>query len=182
MAGIGFELRKLFDERGIISKLRAYAYTGAIVTGPMLLGIAFVASVAVMGTAFGIGEHDRALLLTMITYAMMWSLTVTGFVSMPLTRFVSDMLYDGRLGLVLPSLEGALAVVLPVSFASASAFQAASGQPFDVSVLNVTMVCELATIWLAFLLLPDLEADGTQERDAALERLGRGPVPRPVVI
>ena len=38
MAGIGFELKKLFRRKGLFASLRAYGYAGIICTGPMLLG------------------------------------------------------------------------------------------------------------------------------------------------
>ena len=40
MAGIGFELKKLFRRKGLFAWLRAYGYAGIICTGPMMLGIA----------------------------------------------------------------------------------------------------------------------------------------------
>ena len=39
MAGIGFELKKLFKRRGLFAAFRAYGYAGVVCTGPMLLGI-----------------------------------------------------------------------------------------------------------------------------------------------
>ena len=38
MAGIGFELKKLFNRRGLFATFRAYGYAGVVCTGPMLLG------------------------------------------------------------------------------------------------------------------------------------------------
>lgn len=37
MAGIGFELKKLFNRRGLFATFRAYGYAGVVCTGPMLL-------------------------------------------------------------------------------------------------------------------------------------------------
>ena len=42
MAGIGFELKKLFVGRGVVRKLRAYAYAGIICSGTMILAIALL--------------------------------------------------------------------------------------------------------------------------------------------
>ena len=39
MAGIGFELKKLFAKKGIILKFRANLYASLVVAGPMLLGV-----------------------------------------------------------------------------------------------------------------------------------------------
>ena len=38
MAGIGFELRKIYNEDSLFSKQKAYAYAGIVYTGPMLFG------------------------------------------------------------------------------------------------------------------------------------------------
>ena len=45
MAGIGFELKKLFKATGVLSMLRAYGYTGMITAGPMILGFIFLLSI-----------------------------------------------------------------------------------------------------------------------------------------
>ena len=45
MAGIGFELKKLFQKSGIASTAKAYGYAGIICTGPMLLGIVLLVGI-----------------------------------------------------------------------------------------------------------------------------------------
>ena len=149
MAGIGFELRRLFDKRGIVSKMRAYAYTSLVVTGPMLLGVAFIGSVQLMGTAFGLPVNDRNLLVCMTTYALLGSLILTGTISMPVTRYIADMLYQERNDLVLPSFEGSLMILLPIGFLACLAFQLQTGQGFTLVVLNLMLFCELIVVWMA---------------------------------
>ena len=39
MAGIGFELKRLFKRKGLFATMRAYGYAGIVCTGPMLLGV-----------------------------------------------------------------------------------------------------------------------------------------------
>ena len=43
MAGIGFELKKLFSKKGLFALIRAYGYAGIVCTGPMLLGMVLLA-------------------------------------------------------------------------------------------------------------------------------------------
>ena len=38
MAGIGFELKKLFSRKGLMATVRAYSYATMVCAGPMLLG------------------------------------------------------------------------------------------------------------------------------------------------
>ena len=58
MAGIGFELKKLFRSTGVFAKLRAYGYTGMVTAGPMLLGVAFLLSISYLGRFFGLGKTE----------------------------------------------------------------------------------------------------------------------------
>ena len=82
MAGIGFELKKLFRRKGIFASFRAYGYAGVICTGPMLLGVLLLLGVMFLCNLYNVSEHSRELIICMITYALLGSLTVTSFFSM----------------------------------------------------------------------------------------------------
>ena len=96
MAGIGFELKKLFQKRGLAATAKAYGYAGVICTGPMLLGIVLLVGIAFICDHTGATRHNRELLNCMITYTLLVSLTVTSFFSMVVTRYIADMLYEER--------------------------------------------------------------------------------------
>ena len=104
MAGIGFELKKLFSRRGLFASFRAYGYAGIICTGPMLLGIVLLLGVMFLCDRTGASKQSRELLVCMITYTLLASLTVTSFLSMVVTRFIADMLYEEKNEAVLSSL------------------------------------------------------------------------------
>ena len=91
MAGIGFELKKLFSRRGLFASFRAYGYAGIICTGPMLLGIVLLLGVMFLCDRTGASKQSRELLVCMITYTLLASLTVTSFLSMVVTRFIADI-------------------------------------------------------------------------------------------
>ena len=91
MAGIGFELKKLFRRKGLFATLRAYGYAGVICTGPMLLGVLLQVGMLVLCGWAGAARADQDLLVCMVTYTLLASLTVTSFFSMPVTRFLADM-------------------------------------------------------------------------------------------
>ena len=92
MAGIGFELKKLFNRRGLFAAFRAYGYAGVVCTGPMLLGVVLLLGVMFLCDITGSSRHSRELLVCMITYTLLASLTVTSFLSMVVTRFIADQL------------------------------------------------------------------------------------------
>ncbi len=60
----------------------------------------------------GGSRHSRELLVCMITYTLLFSLTVTSFLSMVVTRFIADQLYEENYDMVLPSFWGSTGIML----------------------------------------------------------------------
>lgn len=147
MAGIGFELKKLFKQQGILRLLRAYGYTGLVTAGPMLLGVFFLMGIGFIGQFFGLDAHQRELLNAMITYALLGSLVLTGYVSLTLSRYISDMLYTKQEKRVMPSLKGVLALLLPLSALLYGSFLLAAGISIGECILNFLFFMELVVVW-----------------------------------
>ena len=112
MAGIGFELKKLFRRKGLLAGLRAYGCAGILCTGPMLLGVLLQLGILVLCGWAGAAKTEQDLLVCMVTDTLLASLTVTSLFAMPVTRFLADMLYEEQEQLVLPSFWGANALLL----------------------------------------------------------------------
>ena len=60
----------------------------------------------------GASKQSRELLVCMITYTLLASLTVTSFLSMVVTRFIADMLYEEKNEAVLSSFWGSTGLML----------------------------------------------------------------------
>ena len=148
MAGIGFELKKLFRSTGVFALLKAYGYTGMVTAGPMLLGVIFLLSVSYLGRYFGLVKTDQDLLVSMITYALLASLMLTSFFSMGTTRYVSDMLYQEMDDRILPSLDGVICITVPLGGIIYGIFLIFSGLPFGLGVLNFLFFTELVVVWM----------------------------------
>lgn len=106
MAGIGFELKKLFHRKGLVAMVRAYGYAGVMRTGPMLLGILLQFGVLAVSGWWHVPRADQNLLVCMIAYTLLASLVLTSFLSMPVTRFLADMLFEHHEETILPSFWG----------------------------------------------------------------------------
>ena len=114
MAGIGFELKKLFRATGVLSVLKAYGYTGMVTAGPMLLGVFFLLGINTIGKLAGLSKDEQDILVSMITYTLLGSMMVTSFFSMVMTRYVADLLYQEKDELILSSIEGIMCFILPI--------------------------------------------------------------------
>ena len=106
MAGIGFELKKLFHRKGLVAMVRAYGYAGVICTGPMLLGILLQVGVLAVIGWWHVPRAEQNRLVCRFTYTLLASLVLTSFLSMPVTRFLADMLFEHHEETILPSFWG----------------------------------------------------------------------------
>ena len=142
MAGIGFELKKLFHRRGLMAMLRAYGYAGVICAGPMLLGVLLQFGVLIVSGWWQVGRPDRDLLVCMITYTLLASLVLTSFLSMPVTRFLADMLFDHDEKMILPSFWGSTGIMLVVGAVLYTVFLLFSGSTLMQGVLCLWLFLE----------------------------------------
>lgn len=149
MAGIGFELKRLFRRRGIAAAGAAYSYAGLLCTGPLLLGILLQVGLLVLCRQSGTPRTEQELLVCMVTYTLLGSLLVTSIVSMPLTRFWADMLYQAQEPAVLPALWGADALLLPVGCGLYGLFLLGSGASFVQGMLCLWLFAEMIVNWNA---------------------------------
>lgn len=147
MAGIGFELKKLFRGKSIISKVRAYGYTGMITTGPMLLGILFLLLLTLVGRRFGLARREGDVLVTMITYSLVFSLLASGVFSMIDTRYLADMLYELKNKEILSSLYGTLCLLLPLGGIPYGIFLLFSGIGRMQMLLDFVLYMTLLVAW-----------------------------------
>lgn len=149
MAGIGFELKKLFKRKGFFSLVRAYGYAGVICTGPMLLGILLLLGIMLLCERTGASRLSRELLICMITYTLLASLTVTSFFSMVVTRFLADMLYEEKEETILPSFWGSSGIMLVAGGILYGVFLAFSGVSLTLQLLCFGFFGELIVVWNA---------------------------------
>lgn len=147
MAGIGFELKKLFQHTGVFASLRAFGYATVITTGPMLLGVVLLLGLMWICTFAGISKFQRELLVCMITYVLLASVTVTSFLSMIVTRFTADMLFEDRNEEVLSSFWGSALLMMVVGGILWLVFLIFSGATFVQGVFLYILFQELILVW-----------------------------------
>ena len=149
MAGIGFELKKLYSKRGLFAMFRAVGYSTAVCVGPMLLGIVLLLGIMYICVFFGRSAFDRELLVCMTTYSLLASLLVTSIFSMIITRFLADMLYTQHREAVLPSFFGINAMTLVLGGVLYAIFLFFCGSPFVHCLFVWCFFMELIVAWNA---------------------------------
>lgn len=149
MAGIGFELKKLFYKKGVLNTAKAYGYATVICAGPMLLGVILLLGIMALCTFFGTDTHTRELLICMITYTLLASVTVTSFFSMVVTRYVADMLFEDKNRAVLPAFWGSTVIMMAIGSILYGIFLIFSGATLIQGILCYILFAELIIVWNA---------------------------------
>jgi uncharacterized membrane protein len=153
MAGIGFELRRMIDERrGFVAKVRAYSCAALIASGPWLMTILTLTLLNVAGPYLG-GAEGYSLFRGLVTYAFAFSLILQGIVQMAVTRWVADQLYGKRYLDVLPAFAACFAVTGGVHAAIGTAFCVWAGFGARLSLLVVSLFTIIGMTWIALIWL-----------------------------
>ena len=149
MAGIGFELKKLFNKKGVLNSVKAYGYAAVICSGPMLLGVLLLLGIMYICRVVGLDSAKRELLICMITYTLLGSIIATSFFSLVITRFTADMLYEEKKSAVLPSFWGSSAIMMTVGSVLWTIFLIFSGANLICSLLMFIFFNEMIIVWNA---------------------------------
>lgn len=147
MAGIGFELKKMFSKKGLLSMLKAYGYAGIVCTGPMILGLLLLLGVAVIAKGAGAGEQEIELLNSMITYTLVISMMLTNTFSLVTTRYTADQLYKKQNSKILPSFWGSVGIMLIPGCILYGCFLFFAGIPLLYQFLVLVFFGELLIVW-----------------------------------
>ena len=148
LAGIGFELRKLFKKEGIVRSVKAFGYSSAMTAGPMLLCIALVLVLRKMMEQSGGVRLESELFIATMTYGFIFSIILTSGIAMVLTRFVADKVYEGEYEKIITSFYGALMLMLPIAAVVAFVFLSGVSGSGVYKLVAYLLFMVLVVIWL----------------------------------
>lgn len=103
MAGIGFELKRIFKKDSLISVLSGAAYSTVVVIGPTII---VMATLLVLYGALGFMEviyADRELLSSAILYIFVFALLITAPINAVMSRYIADRIFEEQYEDILPS-------------------------------------------------------------------------------
>lgn len=157
MAGIGFELRKMFREHGLINNVRAYAYSSMTTVGPMILCMVLIAAMQRIMTHFESSYLEWQLFISTVTYGFVFSIIISSGLSMVLTRYISDMIFEKKYPQIISSYYGGLAVGLPFSGLAAALFLSGVEAGLGYKAAAYVFFMALFAIWIQAVYLTALK-------------------------
>jgi uncharacterized membrane protein len=171
MAGIGFELRKILKSESYTGLFQAYAYAGIISSGPWILSIIGVLVIGLMSLTVVIPDFLITQFQVSVTYLIVFSLILTGFLQPAFTRFIADRLFEKQDTAVLPNFHGAILVTTVCSglLGMAVALSLFPQQSVIYRGLMLSSFVVLSNIWIATIFL-----SGMKEYKAIVRLFGLG--------
>jgi len=112
MAGIGFELKKLFKKEGILNSIKASIYSTIITVGPTLASITLIIIFNTLLKFLGVSMIKRELFQVTLMYSFVFAFIVTSGYSMVLSRYLADKIYIKNYEDIRASLYGSIVVIL----------------------------------------------------------------------
>ena len=153
MAGIGFQLNKLFQKKGIMNLCRAYIFSGIVSVGPMILYVLMLLGVTLVSLIAGMDRPSREVMNCMMTYSLLVSLFSTSWFNMVVTRYVADRLYEKRYSEIMPSLYGNCCIQLLIAIPLYAIFLAHSQVPMSYRIMCLWISAVMIVVWMEMIYL-----------------------------
>ncbi len=103
MAGIGFELKKIFKEESVTSLIGGIAYSSIVTVGPTIIVIMTIIALYFFLGLTSVSYAERELLSSTILYVFIFALLVTAPFNGVMSRYIADKIYDDQYEDILPS-------------------------------------------------------------------------------
>ena len=137
MAGIGFELKKIYGRKTLASNLWGTLYATMLTIGPSVLSALLMLVLNVLLSQSGLTVLEGRFFIASTTYAFLTGLLVSVIFSTPVSRYIADCIYMGRESEIFPSAFGVLAITTAISgmimafFCAGIYFHAPEGAPWS---------------------------------------------------
>ncbi|WP_176142074.1 exopolysaccharide Pel transporter PelG [Solibacillus isronensis] len=148
MAGIGFELRKLYRKEGLANNIQAYAYSTMTTIGPVILCLVLLFTQQYLMAQNNISYLQKELFIATLAYCFVFSIILTSGLSIVVTRYIADRIYEKQYSEVISAYYGSLIVVLPIGAIIAFSFLYFVEASFLYKALAYFYFIELTVIWL----------------------------------
>jgi len=161
MAGIGFELRKIIKEGSLFSLAQVYSYSALLSAGPWVISIIAILVVGFI-QIINFGDNSNIIRFQIIVtyaFALAATLVISGFIQLPFTRYIADLIYAKRENEVLGTYFGVLFVMW---IAGLSLFWIIipfllPEQSLTEQILTIATFLMLSSVWISNTLVSSLK-------------------------
>ena len=161
MAGIGFTLQRSLKRGSLLSHAKVYTYAAVLSSGAWMFSIVSIIIVGYISlTTYQLSEETVQFQL-IVTYAFMFSSSfmLSGFLQLPLTRYVADRIYEKRYEDILPAYFATIFVILAAGLfiMTPITFYLLPEQSLIFKILTLMIFIIVSLVWIANVLASSLQ-------------------------
>lgn len=136
MAGVGFELNKLFAKNSKKSRLGACFWSSLSCCGSMFLSFILLLFINMLVTKYNVVGINSNVFTTYITNIVLFSMLIYSGFSHVIARYISDLIYENRLEKIMSSFYGIIFVILSCA---------------NVIFIPILVISNLSFLWIVLL-------------------------------
>ena len=115
MAGIGFELRKIFSRKTLVARTWGVIYASAVSVGPTLLFLVLLFAIRFVMHQLRAGEMETLFFTASFTHVFLIAILLSAFLNTVVSRYISDKIFERKEADICASLYGVLTISSVVS-------------------------------------------------------------------
>jgi len=149
MAGIGFELRKMFSESdSTFGDLKAIAYSTVISVGPWIITAISLNLLLFIAKSYIVLRSERTLFMATVLYSFIFSQLIVSPWQYIVTRYVSDCIYEKKTSELRGTFVGIMKLTIIASFIVARWYLHFSPLTIFYKGVATTLFTLLAASWI----------------------------------
>lgn len=115
MAGIGFELRKIYGRKTLAANIWGSIYATMTAIGPSVLAAILILAMKFLMDRAGVSELESRFFISSFTYVFLIAILISAFLCTTLSRYISDCIFWKAEREICASVFGSLAVGTAIS-------------------------------------------------------------------
>lgn len=148
MAGVGFELRKLFKENsGYVDTMKAYATSAVVTEGPMVLSIIMLTGQRFLMRHFGSTYNQMEIFVLIMTYSMIFSMLIANVLNLFLSRFISDCIFEEKYEKIMSAFFDAVVILLCIGAVVGYLYLSTIDLGIEYKILSMIQFSTLIVLW-----------------------------------
>jgi uncharacterized membrane protein len=157
MAGVGFELRKLFkDNSGYVDTMKAYSISAIVTEGPMVLSIVMLTGQKMLMKYMGSTYYQMEIFILIMTYTMVFSMLTANILNLFISRFISDCIFEKKYDKIMSAFFEAVVILVSLGGMIGCLYLSRIDLEFEYKVLAMIQFSTLIVLWIEMCFLSAL--------------------------
>ena len=154
MAGIGFELRKLFLEKDrAFGDIKALAYSSIVSVGPWIITSISLNIIIWLSKIVKMSREEKIVYTSTILYAFIFSQLLTGPFQYLITRYVSDCIFSNKIYKIRGAYLGIVKIITILAFFMSYFFIRKANFSGNYKAVFVTLFVTMSLSWITMIFI-----------------------------